>query len=243
VRGHGFGRRAAVAALVLSTLAGCGKPASEPAADEPGSDAAAPVEHQLLWPFSTVDAAEEWQANEANSGSAAWHLDPEETALGFTTGYLGLTDVDQVVDAAVEQNSAEVTVGYRGETDRPTAAGVLRLVRLGTGEDAPWEVVGTKDENLTITEPGDGATVSSPLRVGGKITGVDESIRVRVHAPAQQTPLGEACCVAAGGENRPWTTTVPLTGSTTETLTVVATTGGHIADVERFAVTGVRMAG
>ena len=256
--GLGFGRRGtvvvAVLAAVLGPLAGCATPAGEPAPDEPKADPGAPVEHQLLWPFTTIEAAEEWQASEAG-GSAAWHVDAVETALAFTTGYLGLTEVDQVVDAAVEPASAEVTIGYRGESDRPAAAGVLRLVRLGTGQDAPWEVIGTKDDSLTITEPGYGATVSTPLRVGGRISGVDESIRVRVHAPAQEVPVGEACCVAAGGEDRPWSTTVSLTlpstepsteprsGSTAETLTVVATTGGHIADVERFAVTGVRLAG
>jgi hypothetical protein len=33
---------------------------------------------------------------------------------------------------------------------------------------------------------------------------------------------------------------VPVTGSPTGTLTVVVSTGGHVAEVERFAITGVR---
>jgi hypothetical protein len=36
---------------------------------------------------------------------------------------------------------------------------------------------------------------------------------------------------------------VPIRGATQATLTIVAATGGHVADVERFAVTGVRPAG
>lgn len=221
-------------------LAGCGTaaPPSAPRSEERN----APVERQLLWPFTSVEAARQWQAQAASSGSTPWHLDPEETALAFTTGYLGLSDLDVVIDSEIEADSAEVTVGYEGDGGKPAPAGVVRLVRLGTGENAPWEVVGSgADASLTVTEPGYGATVSSPLRVGGRVSGVDESIRVSVHAPAAQEPVGEACCVPAGGRGTPWSTTVELTDAPATTLTVVATTGGHIADVERFAVTAVRV--
>lgn len=78
------------------------------------------------------------------------------------------------------------------------------------------------------------------------ITGVDESIHVQVRDPAQPAPIADECCLPAGGEDTPWSTSVTFstdpTGSPTSTLTVVASTGGHVADVERFAVTGVRPA-
>lgn len=224
---------------MLVVLAGCGT--ESPAAPR-GEERDAPVEHQMLWPFGSVEAAQQWQSESASSGSAPWHLDAEETALAFTSGYLGLAGIDVVVESEIEPTSAEVTVGYRGDGGKPAPAGVVRLVRLGTGENAPWEVIGSgTDDSLTLTEPGYGATVSSPLRVAGLISGVDESIRVRVHAPAVQGPIGEACCVPAGGQDTPWSTTVTLTDAPAATLTVVATTGGHIADVERFAVTAVRI--
>ena len=110
----------------------------------------------------------------------------------------------------------------------------------GTGADAPWEVAGTRDTTLTLDTPAYGALADSPLTVGGRITGVDENLRVAVRRPGSETPLGEACCLPAGGQGTRWTTTVRFTGTTGEAMTVVVSTGGHVAAVERFAVTGVR---
>lgn len=46
--------------------------------------------------------------------------------------------------------------------------------------------------------------------------------------------------MAAGGNSQPWRTTVRLAGATSGVLTIVASTGGHIETVERFAIQGVR---
>lgn len=55
-------------------------------------------------------------------------------------------------------------------------------------------------------------------------------------------PLGEYCCLPAGGDNQPWSAQVTLTEPVQPgTLTVVVSTGGHVAEVERFAVTGLRV--
>jgi hypothetical protein len=55
--------------------------------------------------------------------------------------------------------------------------------------------------------------------------------------------VGERCCLPAGGVDSPWSTSVSFTPQGAETLTIVVSTGGHIQEVERFAVTGVRIAG
>ena len=73
----------------------------------------------------------------------------------------------------------------------------------------------------------------------GRITGVDESIRVQVRRPGTSAALGERCCVGAGGRDTAWSSTVAFHAPPGRTLTVVASTGGHIATVERFAITGV----
>jgi hypothetical protein len=117
---------------------------------------------------------------------------------------------------------------------------VLHLVRIGSGSDAPWEVVGTADTTLTVDRPKYGATVASPLTVGGQITGVDESIRVDVRQPSSAVPIGTFCCVAAGGERQPWSARVSFRTATDPALIIVASTGGHLQDVERFAITGIR---
>ncbi|GAB1516677.1 hypothetical protein [Actinophytocola sp. KF-1] len=203
--------------------------------------AARPFPYQPLWPFTDAAQAAEWQESHRTGGHAPWHLDPEATALAFTTDHLGFTGIDQVLATDVDGDEAHVTVGFRVPEAAPGTAAVLHLARLGAGDDAPWEVVGTRDTTLSLTQPRYGAAVSSPITAGGRITGVDESIRVQVLGPGGL--LGESCCLPAGGENTPWTTTVTYRGATGTALTVVASTGGHVTDVERFAITGVRPAG
>jgi hypothetical protein len=110
---------------------------------------------------------------------------------------------------------------------------------VGTGNDRPWEVVGTDDTDLTLTTPAYGSHVTSPVKVGGRITGVDESVRIQIRRASKGTPVGTSCCVSAGGERTPWSAQVTFTGTSGQVLTVAASTGGHLAEVERFAVTGV----
>ncbi|WP_432861592.1 hypothetical protein [Microbispora rosea] len=199
--------------------------------------------YQPLWPFADEKQARDWQESYRSGGHQPWHLDAERTALSFTQGFLGFTGVDRVVKRTVTGADARVSVGIRGEGGgRPGIAAVIHLVRFGTGPDAPWEVVGTDDTTFSLTTPRYGALVSSPVTVGGRITGVDESVRVQVRAIGSTRPLGERCCVSAGGDDTPWSSTVTFRADPGRTLTLVAGTGGHVAEVERFAVTGVRVA-
>lgn len=193
-----------------------------------------------LWPFRTPEEARRWQVEQAPDGHSPWHHDAEATALAFTTGYLGFTGIDTVVRSDIEVGEAIVEVGYRAESGKIARAAALRLIRFGVGPDAPWEVVGTVDDTMSITEPAPGVEITSPVRVGGLISGVDESIRVQVRDPSAQQPIGESCCQPAGGENSPWSVPVSYDGASGATLTIVASTGGHVADVERFVVTGAR---
>jgi hypothetical protein len=85
-----------------------------------------------------------------------------------------------------------------------------------------------------------GATAASPLLVGGRITGVDESIRIEIRQRSDEAVLGRFCCIPAGGNNTAWSARVPFQGATDRVIIVVASTGGHLAAVERFAVTGFR---
>lgn len=243
--GLGLVAAAVVAVVAVSALKDGGQVVETRPADHPPATVA-PVEdtRPLLWPFRTVDEARQWQKEGEPEGHSPWHADAEATALAFTTGYLGFTGVDKVVDSEISGREARVTVGYPGEGTDPQAlrAATIELIRLGDGPDAPWEVVGTaEDPYFSITTPIDGAGASSPLVVSGLITGVDESIQVQVRQPSTPEPLGEApCCGAEGGENFPWQRTVAFPGATDPVLTVVASAGGHLTDVERFVVVGVR---
>jgi hypothetical protein len=198
--------------------------------------------YQPLWPFPTSAAALTWQDAYRAGGQQPWHLDADQTALSFTTGFLGFTEIDLVISHDVGPTDAHVTVGYATVGGQTSAAAVIHLMRFGAGADAPWEVVGTSDDDLSLETPDYGTTARSPLTVAGYITGVDENLRVQVRQASSSDPLGESCCLPAGDVHSPWQTAVSFTGATDPALTIVVSTGGHFQGVERFAITGVRSA-
>ena len=196
-----------------------------------------------LWPFASLDQAREWERAYSAGGSQPWHLDAERTALAFTQGYLGFTGIDKTVSIVVTNGrDAHVGVGFATPSTPPrtATAAVIHLVRYGSEPNAPWEVVGTADTTLTLTAPAYGSLLRSPLTVGGAITGVDESIRVQIRTPARAAPLVDRPGLPAGGNAAPWQVTVTVPATTEPVLTVIASTGGHLQAVERFAVTGIR---
>jgi hypothetical protein len=194
-----------------------------------------------LFPFTSQAQADDWLAAYRGGGVQPWHADAPATALAFA-GFLGFQDINQVTASNVTSTDARVSVGFLIAPSRPHTAAVVHLVRFGSSPDAPWEVVGTDDQpTFTITSPAYGATVRSALVAGGRITGVDESITVEVRSASSSAPLGRTCCQPAGGTHSPWAVAVPFRGAAAgQVLVVSATTGGHVAAVERFVVTGVR---
>lgn len=195
-----------------------------------------------LWPFRTAADVQSWEESYHSTGSGAWHLNSATTALDFTMDYLGFTEINEVLGTTTNASGAHVSVGFSPTSTESSTAAVVHLVRWGAGADAPWEVVGTDDTTFSLTQPAYGATASSPLGVGGTISGVDESIKVTVRQPSSSAAIGTFCCLPAGGTNTPWSATVGFSGATDPVLTITAQTGGHIQDVERFTVTGVRNA-
>lgn len=193
-----------------------------------------------LWPFATGQEVRAWQDGYLAGGHQPWHLSAQQTALSFTRNFLGYTEVDSVVDSTSNAVHAQVAVGFQlPDKARFNRAAVIHLVRFGTGRLAPWEVVGTDDTTFSLTAPSYGSRVSAPVTVGGRITGVDESIRVQIRQTSSGSVLGRSPNVPAGGQNAPWSTTVAFRGAIGHVLVIAAATGGHIAGVERFAVTGV----
>jgi hypothetical protein len=64
---------------------------------------------------------------------------------------------------------------------------------------------------------------------------------VSVYQLSSSAALRTTCCTPAGGVNQPWSTTVSFSGVTDPVITIVASTGGHLLAVERFAIQGVRV--
>lgn len=208
-------------------------------ADAPTPGQAAPAAAQWLWPFAGEGEVRAWQQAFRDGGHQPWHVDPAATAVGFA-GYLGYTGIDRALRSTVDGDDAHVIVGFRLPDGSPHAAADVHLVKVGAGPDAAWEVVGTRDTTLTLTRPGYGATVASPMTVGGRITGVDERVVVTLHTRAGDLPAPPAS-VAAGGQQTPWSVPVTVHAAPGTVVIVAAATGGHVAAVERFAVTAVRV--
>ncbi len=201
-----------------------------------------PAGYLPLYPFSSLADVRAWQAGYESGGHQPWHLSPDITATAFAA-FLGYTDVTQVVHSTVSGGDAHVAVGIKPPEGTISTAAIIHLVRFGAGKYAPWEVVGTDDTTFTVDRPAYGSTVSSSVTVGGKITGVDESIRVTVHSLSAQGPVGGYCCRGAGGTGSPWSVPVTFHAAPGAVITIAAATGGHVAAVERFAVTGARARG
>jgi hypothetical protein len=72
------------------------------------------------------------------------------------------------------------------------------------------------------------------------ITGVDESITVKAFVVGTDSAIVDSCCHAAGGDNSPWSVPIDPSSGPGHILIIAASTGGHVATVERFTVTGVR---
>jgi hypothetical protein len=248
-------RLAAVAAAGL-LAAGCGAagppsasptaapPASAPAsapASTPDSPAPVPFTYQPLFPFGSLAEVRAWQASYASGGHQPWHLNPGLTALAFTQGYLGFSHIGKVADLRISGGDAHVTVGFHRPDGHVSAAAIIHVVKYGSGKNVPWEVVGTDDTTLTLDIPAYGGVATSPVRIGGKITGVDESLRAEVHRLGASGPVGSFCCQPAGGQASPWSFSIPFRAASGQVITIVVHTGGHVAAVERFAVTGARV--
>jgi hypothetical protein len=246
------GGSAGPAASTASSTATTSTTATAPVPVEPSSTGSAPVDAAQrssssalvpLWPFTTAAQVRQWQAAHRSGGHQPWHLDAGQTALQFTRGHLGYTEIDRVTSRSIKRDDARIGVGWLvSGSSRARTVAVLHLIRSGAGPDAPWVVVGSDDTRLTLETPRYGSAVGSPLRVGGRITGVDENLRVLLLGPASSTPLFASPGLPAGGERTPWSTTVRFRAPRGSVLTIAVSTGGHVKRVEAFAVTAVRVA-
>ncbi len=197
-------------------------------------------ENLPLYPFGNLQEAASWQRAYRAGGSQPERLDAAQTALAFAH-FLGYTETDQVVTSREDGQGAHVSVGFRNpDSGNLTTAAVVHLIRYGSGSDIPWEVVGTDDTDFSITNPAYGATVTSPMPAGGRISGVDESITVHVQQLHANGLLGQVCCITAGGTDSPWSGTTTFANPTDPLLIVSASTGGHVRNVERFTVTAAK---
>jgi hypothetical protein len=194
-----------------------------------------PFAYLALWPFAGPADAATWEAGYRTDAREPWHLDAGQTALMFTQNYLGYTTIDTVLSQTPSGAVTFVAVGFTGTAGQVTAA-ILVLARLGTDANAPWEIVGSKDTTLSLLTPAVGATVTSPVTAGGRITGVTRILTVQVRELDKPAPVGELGSITAGGQNALWSASVPITGHGVLTIAVAA--ASRTGTVEQFAITG-----
>ena len=238
--GTGSAGSAGVSGSATATTRAPNTPATTPAVPgTPAQTTGLPAGYLPLFPFASLADVRAWQASYESGGHQPWHRSPDITATAFAA-FLGYTDVTQIFQSAVSGGDAHVAVGIKLPDGTISTAAIIHLVLFGSGTYAPWEVVGTDDRTFTVDRPAYGSTVPSPVTVGGTITGVDESIGVTVHTLSAQVPAGAYCCRAAGGTRSSWSARVTFLATPGQVITIAAATGGHVAAVERFAVTGAR---
>lgn len=79
--------------------------------------------YQLLWPFTSPAEAAEWQGSYRAGGHQPPHPDADQTALSFTTGFLGFTEIDRVIWHRIRGDDAQVAAGYPTEGGRVASTG------------------------------------------------------------------------------------------------------------------------
>jgi hypothetical protein len=211
-------------------------PTSPATSKAPAPPPELPAGYLPLFPFSSGAEVTQWTYSKS---AFTGYSDPGRTALYFA-GFLGYTEINQVIGVRAASDGDHVSIGFTVSGGSPHIAAIVHLVRFGAGGRAPWEVVGTDDTTFTLTSPPYGSRARAPLSIGGAITGVDESIDVKVFRHGSNTPVRDSCCHAAGGVDSPWSVLIPDPTQYRGILIIAASTGGHVAQVERFAVTGVR---
>ena len=152
------------------------------------------------------------------------------TALAFAQ-FLGYTDIDQIV------------------TSRGRRAGRARLGRVSEpGQREPHAPPRSSTSSATELDPtsrgrssapttrtsasrprSTAPSVTSPMPVGGRISGVDESITVHVQQLHSNGLLGQVCCIPGGGTDSPWAGTTTFANRPTRSSSSSASTGGHVS--------------
>ncbi|MFN2607613.1 MAG: hypothetical protein ABR511_06900 [Acidimicrobiales bacterium] len=129
-----------------------------------------------LWPFASLAEARAWEAAERDGGHQPWHLDAGQTAVGFSSGYLGYAGIDAVVARTVGAVDARVTMGYHVEDGRTSAAATVHLRRFGPDRGAPDVAAGGGGTRwkvpVAVAGPA-GSVVTLAVATGGPVAAVE----------------------------------------------------------------------
>jgi len=172
--------------------------------------------------------------------------DAEAAALAFVRS-LGLAQIDLVTGTGANgDQQAQVGVGFRDPDGIERTVAVLRLRQLGSVSPPSWEVVDSAqstDSRLRLTDPAAGASVHPPLRISGRLSGVDETVQVVVRSLPALTVLGTADAGPITGTDVPWAATVALSAESPGPALIEVITSGSLSPVQSLAVRRIRLTG
>lgn len=192
-------------------------PAQRPTATATApTDPSVPYTGPMLWPFTSPAQMDAWRTDH---GQRPWADDDVQVAAHFATDLLGVAgliakDVG-VYDAVLRQQRVQqVELRLNGRL-----VSTIDLIRLHVA--GPWTVMDARGGDLTITTPQVGATITSPTRVSGRITGVDENVQLQLI-----TATGHllASSGAPAGTPMPWEGTLTWSDQTWFTAGIVGIT-------------------
>lgn len=152
---------------------------TEPATTEP------PV------PDATREAVWPW------ADTATRYADPVEAAVSFATDYLGFVAPIASEFQAGDNRSGEVEIRSI-EGGPPTVVFVRQLT------DDSWWILGAASANITVDQPAQGATVSSPLTVSGSAFAFEGTVAVQLRADDNGEPNIEGYVTGGGSESLPF---------------------------------------
>ncbi len=151
-----------------------------------------------VWPFTSAEQARSWQGGD-------WVTDSRQVVARFVTDYLGLSGVT-VTQTCVSCEVLGLQVAGR-------SVGEARVGHYTfTGGKRVFTVVGVGGTDLTVTSPRPGQSVSSPLQVSGRITGVDENVALTLRTAPGGRVVAQGG--APAGSAVPWSATLTWSGST-----------------------------
>lgn len=177
-----------------------------------------------VWPFTTDREAAAW---EAAPSARPWAADPVQVTQHLLDDYL------EVPGRALPRVSGSAAVAVVKVFAGNRTVSDVRLERVGDAA-GPWSVTGASSTDLVLTDPDDGGEVSSPLRVTGRVTGVDQSVHLRLQS---RTLLAEA--FAPAGRDQPWSQALTWSREDWDVAALTAVTFNGKGDLSAVAITAV----
>jgi hypothetical protein len=195
-----------------------------------------------FYPFTSAASEQQWAAQDGPN-KQPWIVDPTLEAQMFVASFVGQSGLDQVIDPHISGRTATITLGrtlHDGNRAIPVKVTTVQLVHF----DKAWLVVGASDPSneLRLTDPRPGQTLTSPALVAGPGYGVDEAVQVDVRAVSGIARTGNVPTVAFGNGVPQWSTSVPFSAADPRGAVVVVESSPADGGPGRITAVGVRFA-